>query len=277
MFLKKILLIIYKFISKLYVLIFGRKKLQFINDVFLSLTLDAKGFKNYGDFNRTGEKKFIRLIRDEINLSLDIGANVGNYTRLILQETNSKVISFEPLPDAYRELEVLKKDFKERLETFNIAISNENKIQELYYGSEKSEKASLMNNLEKLSFVGEANINKISVEVKKLDDLKDILKNQIIDFIKIDTEGYEFEVLDGAKHLLKEHQPKFIQIEFNWHQLLKGQTLYKLSSMIDFSDIFRILPNGNGLIQIDPSRPENNIYHLSNYIFIRKDMSKNYK
>jgi len=277
MFFKKISVLIYKFISKLYVLIFSRKKLQFINDVFLSLTLDAKGFKNYGDFKRTGEKKFIRLIKDEINFSLDIGANVGNYTKLILQETSSKVISFEPLPDAYRELEVLKKEFGERLETFNIAISNENKRQELYFGNEKSEKASLMKNLEKLSFVGETNINKISVEVKKLDDLKDILKNEIIDFIKIDTEGYEFEVLDGAKNLLKEHQPKFIQIEFNWHQLLKGQTLYKLSSMIDFSDIFRILPNGNGLIQIDPSRPENNIYHLSNYIFIRKDISKNYK
>ena len=277
MFFKKISVLIYKFISKLYVLIFSRKKLQFINDVFLSLTLDAKGFKNYGDFKRTGEKKFIRLIKDEINLSLDIGANVGNYTKLILQETNSKVISFEPLPDAYRELEVLKKEFGERLETFNIAISNENKRQELYFGNEKSEKASLMKNLEKLSFVGETNINKISVEVKKLDDLKDILKNEIIDFIKIDTEGYEFEVLDGAKNLLKEHQPKFIQIEFNWHQLIKGQTLYRLSSMIDFSDIFRILPNGNGLIQIDPSRPENNIYHLSNYIFIRKDISKNYK
>ena len=277
MFFKKILVIIYKFISKLYVLIFGRKKLQFINDIFLSLTLDAKGFKNYGDFHRTGEKKFIRLIKDEINLSLDIGANVGNYTKLILQETSSKVISFEPLPDAYRELEVLKNEFRERLETYNIAISNENKKQDLYFGNEKSEKASLMKNLEKLSFVGETNTNKIFVEVKKLDDLKDILKNKTIDFIKIDTEGYEFEVLDGAKNLFKEQQPKFIQIEFNWHQLLKGQTLYKLSSMIDFSDIFRILPNGNGLIQIDPSRPENNIYHLSNYIFIRKDISKNYK
>ena len=277
MFFKKISVLIYKFISKLYVLIFSRKKLQFINDVFLSLTLDAKGFKNYGDFKRTGEKKFIRLIKDEINLSLDIGANVGNYTKLILQEASSKVISFEPLPDAYRELEDLKKEFRERLEIFNIAISNENKKQELYFGNKKSEKASLMKNLEKLSFVKETNINKISVEVKKLDDLKDILNNEIIDFIKIDTEGYEFEVLDGAKNLLKEHQPKFIQIEFNWHQLLKGQTLYKLSNMIDFSDIFRILPNGNGLIQIDPSRPENNIYHLSNYIFIRKDISENYK
>jgi len=277
MFFKKFLIIIYKFISKLYVLIFGRKKLQFINDIFLSLTLDAKGFKNYGNFNRTGEKNFIRLIKDEINLSLDIGANVGNYTKLILQETNSKVISFEPLPDAYRELENLKKDFSERLEIFNIAISNENKKQDLYFSNERSEKASLMKHLEKLSFVGKANRNKISVEVKKLDDLKNILKNQTIDFIKIDTEGYEFEVLDGAKYLLKEHKPKFIQIEFNWHQLLKGQTLYKLSSMIDFSDIFKILPYGNELIQIDPSRPENNIYHLSNYVFIRKDISKNYK
>ncbi len=277
MFFKKILLVIYKFISKLYVLIFGRKKLQFINDALLSLSLDAKGFKNYGDFNRTGEKKFIRLIKDEINLSLDIGANVGNYTKLILQETNSKVISFEPLPDAYKELEVLKKDFRERLKIYNIAISNKNIKQDLYFGDKKSEKASLMENLEKLSFVGKTNTNKVSVEVKKLDDLRDILKNEIIDFIKIDTEGYEFEVLDGAKNLLKEHQPKYIQIEFNWHQLFKGQTLYKLSKMIYFSDIFRILPNGNGLIQIDPSRPENNIYHLSNYIFIRKDISKNYK
>jgi len=277
MFFKKILVLIYKFISKLYVLIFGHKKLQFINDVLLSLTLDAKGFKNYGDFNKTGEKKFIKLIKDEINLSLDIGANVGNYTKLILQETNSKVISFEPLPKAYRELEILKKDFNDRLEIFNIGISNESKKQDLYFGNEKSEKASLIKNLEKLSFVGKTNKNKISVEVKKLDDLKDILKNQIIDFIKIDTEGYEFEVLDGAKHILKEHKPKFIQIEFNWHQLLKGQSLYKLSNMIDFSDVFRILPQGNGLIQIDPSRPENNIYHLSNYIFIRKDISKNYK
>ena len=80
MFFKKILISVYKLISKFYVLIFGRKKLQFINDLFLSLTLDAKGFKNYGDFTRTGERKFVKTIKKEINLTLDIGANVGNFT-----------------------------------------------------------------------------------------------------------------------------------------------------------------------------------------------------
>ena len=277
MFFKKILISVYKLISKFYVLIFGRKKLQFINDLFLSLTLDAKGFKNYGDFTRTGEKKFVKTIKKEINLTLDIGANVGNFTKLILLETNSKVISFEPLPDAYKELKIIQNQFSDRLKIHNFALGNQNNKQELHYGTQRSEKASLMSNLEKLSFIGKSNKNKICVDVKKLDSLTDVLENQTVDFIKIDTEGFEFEVLDGAKDFLRNHKPKFIQIEFNWHQLLKGQTLYKISSLIDFSDVFKILPHGNDLIEIDPSRPENNIYHLSNYVFIRKDISKKYK
>ena len=73
---KKILVYIYKRISKLYVLLFGRKNMQYFNDFIFSLSLDAKGYKNYGNFKTTGEKSFIELISDEIHLSLDIGANI---------------------------------------------------------------------------------------------------------------------------------------------------------------------------------------------------------
>jgi len=127
-----------------------------------------------------------------------------------------------------------------------------------------------------LSFVGKSNRNKIKIEVKKLDDISSLFKKRI-DFIKIDTEGYEKNVLDGAVKLLKKHKPKFIQLEFNWHQLIKNQTLRNLSKLIYFSDVYRILPNNFGIIKIDPSRPENNIYHLSNYIFINKNISKKFK
>ena len=89
--------------------------MQFFNDFIFSLSLDAKGFKNYGDFNTTGEKSFVELIRDEIHLSLDIGANIGEYTKLLLLNTNSKVVSFEPLPEAFKELEKLKLEYKDRL------------------------------------------------------------------------------------------------------------------------------------------------------------------
>ena len=53
--------------------------------------------------------------------------------------------------------------------------------------------------------------------------IKDIFKG--LDFIKIDTEGHELEVLKGARNLLKDLKPKFLQIEFNTHQLLKNVTI----------------------------------------------------
>ena len=133
-----------------------------------------------------------------------------------------------------------------------------------------------MEDLGDLSFVGRSNKKKIKINVKKLDDISFLFKKKI-DFIKIDTEGYEKNVLEGASKLLKKHKPKFIQIEFNWHQLIKCQTLKNLSKLIYFSDVYRILPHNFGIIKIDPSRPENNIYHLSNYVFINKNISKKFK
>ena len=107
--------------------------------------------------------------------------------------------------------------------------------------------------------------------------MENYLKKQKVDFIKIDTEGFEYEVLKGAQKTLKFNNPKFIQIEFNWHQLIKNQSLFRISKLVDDYDTFRILPKGDKLLHIDPSRPENNIYHLSNYVFIRKDISNKYK
>jgi len=274
---KKITIYIYKKISKFYVLLFGRKNMQFFNDFVFSLSLDAKGYKNYGNFNVTGEKSFIKLIKNEISLSIDIGANIGEYTKLLLLNTDSKVVSFEPLPKAFKELEKIKLEFNDRLDIYNLAIGIENSRLDLYYGDEKSEKASLVPNLEKLSFVGLNNRNRILVDVKKLDHFENYFKDKKIDFIKIDTEGFEYEAIKGAEKILKHHKPKFIQIEFNWHQLIRNHTLYSLSKLLNSYVVFRILPYGDKLIQVDPSRPENNIYHLSNYVFIRGDISDKYK
>ena len=65
---KKILIFLYKKLSIIYIFIFGRKSMQFFNDILLSLSLNAKGFKNYGSFNLTGEKRFVKLIGKEISV-----------------------------------------------------------------------------------------------------------------------------------------------------------------------------------------------------------------
>jgi hypothetical protein len=64
----------------------------------------------------------------------DIGANVGEYTKLLLHNTNSKVVSFEPLPEAFRELEKIKLEFQDRLNIYNVAIGiDNNKLDLLYF------------------------------------------------------------------------------------------------------------------------------------------------
>ena len=41
-------------------------------------------------------------------------------------------------------------------------------------------------------------------------------------------------------------------------------------------DLFQLLPYGDNLIKVDPNRPETNIFHLSNFVYIRKDISEKY-
>ena len=91
-----------------------------------------------------------------------------------------------------------------------------------------------------------------------------------IDFIKIDTEGHEFEVLVGAVKTIKKFKPNFIQLEFNWHQLYKKKTLLMFHELLQEYSVHRILPFGKSIVKIDPNRPENNIFHLSNVVFIKK-------
>ena len=268
---------IWKIFSRLYVFIFGRKSLQFINDTILSLSLYAKGYKNYGSFKATGEENFIDMISGEIRVCLDIGANIGNYSKLLINKTNAKIYAYEPLEKSFDELKKIKEKHKDRFFIEKLALGNEDGIKKISSANDKSEKASFEKNLDKLSFIDKDNLREFDVSIKKLDSLNFFNSHSKVDFLKIDVEGYEYEVLLGGKKFIDFNSPKFIQIEINWHQLFKKINLYEFSKLLKDYDIFKILPHGKNLVFIDPSRPENNILHLSNFVFIRKDISEKYK
>jgi len=260
---------------KIYLFIFGRKIFQKINNKLYLLVIKSMGFSNYGDHYQTGEKKFIELIKGELNFCLDIGANIGTYSKLLINNTSSKVFSFEPLEDAFRELEKLANNqtYKDRLKVYNFALGESNKKEKLYYSNTKSQLASFLEDANKLSFVNKKNNFSKIVEIKKLDDFVDVIN---VDLIKIDTEGYEMNVLKGGINFISKKKPKFIQIEFNWHQLFTNNSLIDFSRELKNYEAFRIIPYGYPLIKVNPERPENNIYHLSNYVFIRRDISNRY-
>jgi hypothetical protein len=92
-----------------------------------------------------------------------------------------------------------------------------------------------------------------------------------IDFLKIDVEGFEYEVLVGSLDLLKKSPPKFIQIEYNWHQLFRGITIYKIHCLLHKYSLYQLLPSGELGIR-DPKDPLSNLYMYTNFIFVRKDI-----
>ena len=191
---------------------------------------------------------------------------------MLLETTKSKVIAFEPLPKAFEELSKILKKYPNRLLAINKGVGNESKEMNIYFGDEKSEHASFSPEVNQVDYVN--NVNHLKVEITTLDQwFKD---NRVdfneIDLLKIDTEGFEYEVLVGAKNTIETMRPKFIQIEYNWHQLFKSQSLFSLGLLLTEYTAFQLLPNGSGLSKRDLTKPESNIYHFSNFVFIRNDI-----
>ena len=254
--------------------IFSKKKFDFFRKLLLHFSLKISGYKNFGNFFETGENLIFKLIKThKVKNCLDIGAHTGTFSKKLLAIKNTKVIAFEPMKHSYLKLKKIEFGNRKNFRCFNIALSNEKKISEIYYTNSQSQLASVNFNLNKINFLRKKKIKKQKIKTETLDSFEAKNKNLFlkkIDYIKIDTEGHDYKVLLGAKKFIKKHKPKFIQFEMNYHYLFSGENLYQFTVLLKNYNLFQIMPYNNGLHKIDASRPENNIFHLSNFIFIKK-------
>jgi FkbM family methyltransferase len=227
-----------------------------------------------------GEIKFIKKFNIlKIKNCLDIGANVGNYSNEILKNSNSNVLAIEPLKNAIHKLKKIKEKNKKRFNFLNLALSNINKNKVLLYCSKGKDSeyglSSLHNYTKKIKhFLVN---NKIKV---KLLTINSLFKKKffIFDFIKIDTEGSEMDILKGATNFLKLGSIKMIQIEMNIHHIFNQNNIYGFSQILkQYVPCQLNLLSGN-LVEVNPSLTDSNIYHLSNFVFVeRKFFKKNRK
>ena len=162
---------------------------------------------------------------------VDIGANRGQFAlacRALLPA--AKVISFEPLP---KPAEVFHQYFQNdaNVKLYRAAIGPQ-KSQELMHISARDDSSSLlpMGGEEVKAFPGTEEVGTMQVDVAPLDYF---LKSSDISapaLLKIDVQGYEFEVLMGCESLL----PLFdhVYCECSFVELYTGQKL--VDSIIDW-------------------------------------------
>ena len=159
----------------------------------------------YTGLHEFSDMAFLLHVLRPDDLFVDIGANVGSYTILASGARGAHCYAFEPIPKTYSRL------------IDNLSINHlENKVTSYNIGlGEKPGIISFTGEMDTMNHVisyQESTKNTIEVEVSTLDI---ILKDRQPAVIKIDVEGYETPVLEGALITLKKTSLHSIIMELN--------------------------------------------------------------
>ena len=135
---------------------------------------------------------------------IDVGANIGRWSLLIARLFKTqKVFSFEPFLKTYFYLaENISLNISLNIETFNLALNNKNEFVSM---SSVNEMNSGMNFISLAQTASADQVQSVTLDdflFKKMADK--------IDVIKIDVEGFEMNVLQGAAQTIEKHHPVII-------------------------------------------------------------------
>jgi len=134
---------------------------------------------------------------------LDVGANIGNYGYVLMKLfPESEVYSFEPNEEPFKYLQVNAVNFS-RWNIFNYGVGSTLSEVDFYFVPEKSGQGSIYKENASLNLLNAKTPVKTTVTLKPL--TREFLENNCrgiyFDFVKIDVEGAETEVIKGLSNI----------------------------------------------------------------------------
>ncbi len=207
------------------------------------------GMGNHDDNNdRSGENRLLRALSVSIDdiVAMDIGANVGVWSKELLQTCPSAVsVAIEPGSQSFNELEIFSKSLQ-GIFPIRAAIAATDGEAQLFGTDRDYQQASLHHDLLprttfddptreiKSEIVPTRSFESIGREIAELGIVGSGRK---VNVLKVDTEGFEYEILSQAlnTHNLSTHEFTdllAVQFEFHMHALAQGQTID------DFAELF---------------------------------------
>ncbi len=193
-----------KYIFKKEFILFPSMKFRFFGTSLFTRPYTVDFWMASLEFEKSIIEKLIKLWkRCKKAVFIDVGAHIGRYT-LLLSKLGWEIFSFEPLFYNYSWLVFNIKNNKEKLrgkvQAFKLACGSREEKRIIYFSFSKPAEASLKRK-RKL---------RECIEVVSLDNFlfKKLDKKLVV--IKIDVEGNEVEVLNGAKKTIEKYKPVII-------------------------------------------------------------------
>jgi len=152
----------------------------------------------------------VSLRKYEVRIVFDVGANVGqSAVDYLIFFQNSKIFCFEPISETYNQL---CKNFRnnKRIHCFRLALGASKEKRNML-----SENTSTMNRLiDEKEYI--SNITKQPIEQVTIITIDEFCKNNEVDhinYLKIDAEGYDLEVLKGSEKMLYDQKIDLVEVE----------------------------------------------------------------
>lgn len=151
---------------------------------------------------------------------VDVGANQGEYSLWAARKVGSKgkVIAFEPMQQLFDQLSEnvrLNDAFQETILPVKLGLSDQEGEVKLFTNADANEGTNTIYSTDKFSIeVGKIQLDTLDSQLEKLQVRR-------VNFIKIDVEGAELQVLKGALATLKKHRP-ILLLEINKDACISG-------------------------------------------------------
>jgi FkbM family methyltransferase len=215
-----------------------------------------------------GEYWLIRQVVDSCGdgaIFFDVGANQGAWSRQVVEvargaDKRVSILAFEPCSGTRAILSQSVAGYPE-ISVRAIAVSNR-EGDARFYSSGAGEGT---NSLHQVS--GDSAEN---VPMSTIDGVIEREGIGEIKFLKIDVEGFDALVLEGARGALKNSQIEIIQFEYNWRWLLNGRSLYSIFSLVDGLNYMVAKLAGNRLYIFDAWHQELDRFFEGNYVLVRR-------
>ena len=181
-------------------------------------------FQRYPDCNSTARIVAL-LAKRGVTLVLDVGGNTGGFARTIREAGyRGRIVSFEPLSSAFAELS----NYSARdrnWDVHHVALgAHEGNVTMNVAGNSSS--SSVLPMLDRHASAAPTSCY-VGTETVPLNTLDNILRKIAPDqsapiFLKIDVQGYESAVMDGAQELLHSDRLIGVQLEVSFEHLYEG-------------------------------------------------------